>query len=76
MTESAEQLKAQLANLSVEDREELLEFLEASLRDGAAADIQAAWDAELERRWEGIESGKTVGIPVEQMAAELRRKYG
>jgi len=45
MTEAAEKLKAQLAALSPEDREELLEFLEESLYNGTGdtAD-EAAFD--------------------------------
>jgi len=77
MTEAAEKLKAQIAALSAEDREELLEFLEESLYNGTrSADDEAAFDAELNRRLEQIKRGEVVGIPMEQVFEELRKKYG
>jgi putative addiction module component (TIGR02574 family) len=75
MSETAEKLKAQIAVLSREEQLELYDFLEVSLANGTPDEIEAAWDAELARRWERIRTGETVGIPVEQMAAELRKKY-
>ncbi len=33
------------------------------------------WKAELERRWEEIESGKVVCRPAESVFMELRKKY-
>jgi len=75
MSELAETLKAQLASLPRDERVELLEFLELSLVNGTSEDLESAWDAELNRRWQQIESGEVVGIPVEQMAERLRKKY-
>ena len=46
MSESAERLKTDLAQLSVQDRAELAQFLLHTLDEGEDAD--AAWDAELE----------------------------
>jgi putative addiction module component (TIGR02574 family) len=75
MSETAEKLKNQLAVLSLEDRVELLEFLEVSLANGDLEENEAEWDAELERRWQRIKTGKAVGFPIEQVADELRKKY-
>jgi len=77
MTETAEKLKSQIAALSSEDREELLEFLEESLYNGTPiAGDEAAFDAELARRVGRIKSGQAIGIPAEQVFEELRKKYG
>jgi putative addiction module component (TIGR02574 family) len=37
-------------------------------------DSQEAWKAELQRRWEEMESGKVVGQPAESVFADLRTK--
>ena len=75
MTETAEQLKAQLSQLSTQERAELAHFLIHSLDEGVDADAEAAWDAELARRMAEIRSGKAVGEPADKVFAELRKKY-
>ena len=39
-------------------------------------DTEAAWQTEIARRIEGIESGKVQGIPVEQSLARIRKIAG
>lgn len=73
MTLAAEQLKPQLANLPEADRAELASFLLESLHEHDAA--ESAWDAELERRLQEIESGAVVGIPADEVLAELRKDF-
>ena len=75
MSETAEQIKGTLMTLSPEDRAELAHFLISSLDDSADADVEAAWDAELECRVTEIESGQAIGKPAEEVFAELRKKY-
>jgi putative addiction module component (TIGR02574 family) len=75
MTETAEKLKAQLSQLSTQERAELAHFLIHSLDEGVDADAEAAWDAELARRMAEIRSGKAVGEPADKVFAELRKKY-
>ena len=75
MTEAAEKLKTELAALPVEDRAELARFLMESL-DETDPGWDAAWTAELDRRWQEIESGKAVGVPGEEVFRRLREKYG
>ncbi|MCG2683913.1 MAG: addiction module protein [Planctomycetales bacterium] len=43
--------------------------------DDAETEIQRAWEAGLERRWEEMESDRVVGKPAESVFAELRKKY-
>jgi len=50
MSETAEQLKAALAQLPASERAALAHYLIHSLDDGADHDAEAAWDAELARR--------------------------
>lgn len=39
-------------------------------------DVDAAWDAEIARRIEQIDSGEVECIPWETVMAELRTKFG
>jgi putative addiction module component (TIGR02574 family) len=73
MTETAQKLKDQLDALSEQDRLEIVGHLLRTV-DGAA-EIEAAWDEELERRWREIERGTAEGTPVEELNARLREKY-
>ncbi len=75
MTELADRLKSELLRLPTEDRAELAYFLIRSLDDEDDADVQAAWEAELERRWQEMESGKAAGERAEDVFAEMRKKY-
>jgi putative addiction module component (TIGR02574 family) len=72
-----ENLKAELAGLSAQERAELAYFLLDTLDDNGAdagAEIEAAWDVEFARRADDIQSGRAVGKPAEQVFAELSQK--
>jgi len=71
MTQAAEKLKNEALQLPTEDRAELAYCLISSLDD---ADIQAAWAAELEQRWNEMESCEVPGTPADQVFYELRKK--
>jgi putative addiction module component (TIGR02574 family) len=75
MTEIAEKLKAELAQLAAEDRAELAYYLISSLDDADEGDVQSAWEAELEQRWQDMDSGAISGVPAEDVFAEMRKKY-
>ena len=75
MTEAVESLKSQISRLSVRERAELAYFLIQSLDDGADADAESAWDAELARRMAEITSGEAIGEPADKVLTELRQKY-
>ena len=69
MTEIAERLKPELAQLSANDRAALAHFLIHSLEE-EDADANAAWDAELARRAEEINSGQAIGEPGAKVFAD------
>jgi putative addiction module component (TIGR02574 family) len=75
MTEIAEKLREELLQLPSQDRAELAYCLIRSLDDKDDPEIQAAWEAELDRRWQEMESGAVAGQPAESVFAELRKKY-
>ncbi len=73
MGDAAEKLKQEVLRLPSADRADLAYCLIRSLREDDT-DVQTAWEAELERRWQEIESGKATGEPAETVFAELRKK--
>ena len=78
MTAAAEQIKTQLTLLSQQERAELAHFLLSSLEpieNESPEDIEAAWLAVAQRRSEELRSGKVVGIPADQVMAELREQF-
>lgn len=75
MARGVEDLKVQALKLSPPDRDELVRALIASIDgepDGTPEEIAKAWDEEIARRVTDIEAGRTVGIPAEQVLAEIR----
>src|SRR2546422_956727 len=69
MSDTAEKLKAALAQLPASERAALAHYLIHSLDDHADPDAEAAWDAELARRMAEIRSGFRfrVGLDVKRM---------
>ena len=74
MSVTIEQIQAEAMKLPAEERAELADRLWASLEP--QAEIDAAWDAEIERRVRQLEAGEVETIPHETVIAELRAKYG
>ena len=75
MTEDAERVKRKVLQLSEADRAELVRLLIESLDESEDPDAEAAWDAELNRRVERVERGKSLLRPAHQVLAEIRDKY-
>ena len=77
MTTLVEELSQKARTLSPEDRARLAEDLLASLEDGSESDseVEAAWENEIRRRVEEVESGTAKLIPAEDVYAETRRIY-
>jgi putative addiction module component (TIGR02574 family) len=79
MTDLALRLKDELSRLCEDDRLELANFLWDSLEDEQTGQKEEgydeAWEAELNRRTQEIESGTAVGRPAKEVFDELRKKY-
>jgi putative addiction module component (TIGR02574 family) len=71
-----EEIKAQALRLPPDDREMLAGALLHSLDDAPLNDIDAAWIAEAERRYEDCRSGKSQLIPGEHLIDDVRRELG
>jgi putative addiction module component (TIGR02574 family) len=59
--------------LSLEDRERLVDQLLESLNEPAAAELDAAWDAEIERRLAEYDRGEVQAIDAEEVFAKAAR---
>jgi len=80
VSERAEKLKPVLAELSAEDRAELMDYLmglEAE-REGELSqeEWEVAWVQEVKRRMADQKAGKTVAIPAEEVMRRMKEKYG
>ena len=59
--------------LAPEDRERLVDQLLESLNEPAAAELSAAWEAEIERRLGEFDRGESQAIDAEEVFAKARR---
>ena len=69
VTELAERGRA----LRPEDRARLVELLLESLDEAPVAEIQAAWEVEIERRLAEYDRGEARAITAEEVFAKARR---
>ncbi len=69
---SLNELEQAAQDLPEDERLELAERIMAGIR--MTPEIEAAWRAEAERRWQDLESGRVEGIPAEQVLSGIRKK--
>lgn len=77
MKATLEQVAEDISELSPQDRLELLARLIRELESKenlAPAEIEAAWDQEISRRLEEIDSGKVKLIPAEEVFAKIQAR--
>jgi putative addiction module component (TIGR02574 family) len=70
MSSTLEKLTAEAMKLSPRQRADLADLLWVSA--GALAEVDAAWEAEIQRRIADLEAGRTEAIPAERVLAEVR----
>jgi putative addiction module component (TIGR02574 family) len=79
MKATLEKVTEEALNLSASDRAALTKILIQALDDEPAddaAEVQQAWQVEVEKRVDEILSGHVKTIPAEEVFAKLRAKYG
>ncbi len=59
--------------LPPEDRARLAEELLASLEENPSSEVDAAWDAEIQRRIAEVEAGTAELVPAEEVFARVRQ---
>ena len=67
------EIEEQAQQLSAEDRARLAEILLESLQDGPSAEIEAAWNTEIEARVAAFDRGESQTYAAEDLFAEARR---
>ena len=77
MSLSLERLKPEIDRLSVEEREELANYLDSfgEPSDESEEAIRAAWKVEIEKRIAECNAGQDGAVPYEVVLEEMRRKY-
>lgn len=73
MPDTVSELAAKAAALAPEDRSRLIDLLLVSLQEGPLAEVEAAWDAEVERRLTAHDRGEIPSIDGEEVLAEASR---
>lgn len=73
MSTTLKELAEQARSLSAEERAKLAELLLESLREEAVAEIEQAWDREIEERTAAYDRGELHTISAEDVFAEARR---
>jgi len=73
MPDTLEKLQTQARALSPEERAKLADFLLDSLRDAPLAEIEQAWEREIEERVAAFERDDRTIISAESVFAEARR---
>lgn len=73
MPDPVAELAARGAALAPADRSRLVDLLLVSLHEGPLADVEAAWDEEVEKRLAAYDRGEVQSIDGEDVLAEARR---
>ena len=73
MSTMLKELEHQARSLSPEERARLSDVLLESLRDAPVAEIEAAWDLEIEKRVAAFDRGELATFSAEEVFAEARR---
>ena len=73
MPDTLEELQTQARFLSPDERAKLADFLLESLRDAPLAEIEQAWEREIEKRVAAFERGELPTFSAESVFAEARR---
>ncbi len=72
MSDTAADLAQRGKQLPPDERERLVDALLVSLNEPAASELDAAWDAEIERRLATYDAGEVAAIPAEEVFAKAR----
>lgn len=72
MPDTAAELAMRAKQLPRDERERLVNELLESLNEPAATELDAAWDAEIERRLAAYDRGEVLALSAEEVFAKAR----
>ena len=73
MSDALKELEKKAKSLTPDERAQLAEFLLESIQEPPVAEIEAAWDREIEERAAAYDRGELQTISAEDVFAEARR---
>ncbi|KPF69983.1 addiction module antitoxin RelB [beta proteobacterium AAP99] len=73
MPDRVSELASQARSLPLEERSRLVDLLLESLHESPIAEVEAAWEKEIERRVAAYARGEVETYPAEDVFAEARR---
>lgn len=73
MSDVLKELEKKAKSLTADERAQLAEFLLESIQEPPVAEIEAAWDREIEERAAAYDRGELQTISAEDVFAEARR---
>lgn len=73
MSDALKELEKKAKSLTADERAQLVEFLLESIQEPPVAEIEAAWDREIEERAAAYDRGELQTISAEDVFAEARR---
>ncbi|MGH8738016.1 MAG: addiction module protein [Burkholderiales bacterium] len=73
MSDALKELEKKAKSLTVDERAQLVEYLLESIQDPPLAEIETAWDREIEKRAAAYDRGELQTISAEDVFAEARR---
>jgi putative addiction module component (TIGR02574 family) len=73
MSDALKELEKKAKSLTADERAQLAEFLLESIHEPPVAEIEAAWDREIEERAAAYDRGELQTISAEDVFAEARR---
>ena len=76
MRDQVAELAERGKELAPEDRSRLVDILLASLHEAPVAEVEAAWDQEVEHRLAAYDRGEMQAIDGEEVLAKARRLAG
>ena len=76
MARTLDQIRNDAMQLPVEDRLQLIESLHGSVLTAEEREIEEAWIAEAERRYQEWKAGRAQSVSGDEVLARLRQKYG
>ena len=72
MTQKSQVVLEQALKLTPQERAEVAEQLIASLDEGPDAEVEQAWQEEVQRRLQQVERGEVKTVPWEEVQRRLR----
>jgi putative addiction module component (TIGR02574 family) len=73
MSDALKELEKKAKSLTPDERAQLAEFLLESIQEPPVAEIEAAWDREIEERAAAYDRGELQTVSAEEVFAEARR---